>query len=132
MVSSAILLVSGVTASLCKKFQPLSRPLSSGLRRILRKATLHVLAWLAPERPFDNGADGAQRRFLREMRFHLVFRPALAIVFTLRLFLDLFNSTLTEGFWILVPMLWGTLKLAVARTSPSRDMTIEENRWSFG
>ncbi|KAH6976345.1 hypothetical protein BKA56DRAFT_688037 [Ilyonectria sp. MPI-CAGE-AT-0026] len=52
----------------------------------------------------------------------------IAILVTIRVYSDLLTSTLSDVYWLLVSVIWGTLKLSMTKSS----VHINEDSWTFG
>ncbi|KAH8670197.1 hypothetical protein BGZ60DRAFT_30477 [Tricladium varicosporioides] len=61
----------------------------------------------------------------------LIYNPCLAIFMIFRVWLDLYLSMLSEIYWLLVSIAWGTAHLFITRAS-NPDMTAVESDWTFG
>ncbi|XP_044724073.1 uncharacterized protein HRG_01969 [Hirsutella rhossiliensis] len=132
VVFAAILLIFGLFTRVVKAFSPLSRLFSEMIRPRASRAASRLLMRIAPPEMLGPEPEGASHGFLRDMVAYLVFLPALGSFYTLRMWLDLFGSMLSEIYWLLVTMLWGVLKLSRARESPPMQIQVQENRWTYG
>ncbi|KAL2283721.1 hypothetical protein FJTKL_09763 [Diaporthe vaccinii] len=62
----------------------------------------------------------------------LIVQPCLAFFMSARIMADTYSSFFTELIWLLVAILWGTLKTRVATAQLPQDMFEQENDWTFG
>lgn len=147
MILSVILLVFGFITRSIRLFRPLStafrlrirQPLSGWSRRSLRRL----------------GPSGTPRSRFGVIISNIITKQALALFLMARLSCDLFSSMLFEVwyyccwrksrfkywykppqiYWLIIILLWGTLKLVVARNViilQGDDIAAAENQWTFG
>ncbi|EQK98155.1 hypothetical protein OCS_06135 [Ophiocordyceps sinensis CO18] len=96
VVFAAILLIFGLFTRLIKAFSPLSRVFGERVRPRASRVACRLLMRIAPPGVLGPEPEGASPGFLRDMAAYLVFLPALASFYTLRMWLDLFGSMLSE------------------------------------
>ncbi|ORY63335.1 uncharacterized protein BCR38DRAFT_524914 [Pseudomassariella vexata] len=139
MIISMVLLVLGTLTTTAKLFRHPSKCLNSHLRLRISKLLQKCLAGFAHIYPlFDETWDPRARP--RGLSKHdlwdvLIIRPLLSLFIFLRLVVDLLNSMLAMVAWLVIAMLWGTIKLVKARNVlfyEVPDIFHEENEWTFG
>ncbi|KAH6842174.1 hypothetical protein B0I37DRAFT_356289 [Chaetomium sp. MPI-CAGE-AT-0009] len=132
--SIALLVFTFVTRTV-KLFEPLSALASRLLTRPISRLLHLSLLWLE-SRSQGSGPDLARlacRPSLRQkLLSRLVTRPVLALLLMLRLQVDLFSSMLSELFWLICILAWGTVKLLSSRNTLDARVLEEESQWTYG
>ncbi|ROW03022.1 hypothetical protein VMCG_05817 [Cytospora schulzeri] len=125
MVVSVVLLALGFISRSVKLFKSMSMTVDRGFRQPVSNLAQRFLTKLAG----DPSQPTAQRRRT------LVVNPFLAAFLALRLNFDLFSSMLAELYGLLILLLWGTMRLDIARSDVPQEIRgdlTESNQWSFG
>ncbi|KAF4899243.1 hypothetical protein CGCF415_v010528 [Colletotrichum fructicola] len=135
MVYSMVLLVLGFGTRSMKLLHPLSRTFKLNVRQPTSRRVRRLLT------DFANTPASSERGKL--LKIELIFKPALAGFFMVRLTSDFFSSSLFEVYWLCVILVWGTIKVLGTRnellglivTAVDEDqltLAEAENQWTFG
>lgn len=96
MVTSIFLLLLGLLIRAMKMLSPLSGFLMRRLRRKSSESSRRFLFWLRPRRFISVQASNKRPTFLEDVYAYFFFLPVLAVFYSIRLWLDLLSSMLTE------------------------------------
>ncbi|KAH6637168.1 hypothetical protein F5144DRAFT_208057 [Chaetomium tenue] len=133
-VFSITLLIFTFVTRTIKLFNPLSALASRFLTRPVSRLLHRTLLWLSRSQRRDPDlSQAAWPTLLRQkLLFRLVTRPVLALLLMLRLQVDLFSSMLSELFWLMCILAWGTVKLLSSRNTLDTQILEEETQWTYG
>ncbi|RTE80544.1 hypothetical protein BHE90_004945 [Fusarium euwallaceae] len=127
MIISLVLLVLNFSSKFLSMFVRISKGVNWHLRMRVRRLVTRILCKLSQSRqPFP------QRLNKRQWRL-IIVNPCLAMFLVMRTYIDVFLSTLSEIYWLLISSLWATFSLASLKSSASRVRRSETNStWTFG
>ncbi|KAM0433383.1 hypothetical protein ACHAPT_004260 [Fusarium lateritium] len=124
---SMVLLIANFFARALRVFPSVSKFLVGGLRPRVRHLAAQALCKLSrSRRPFS--------RILNKRQWNLiVVKPCLATFLVVPLYVDIFASTQSEIYWLLISSLWATLNLAGLKSAASAVRLNEmKTTWTFG
>ncbi|KAI0602484.1 hypothetical protein F4775DRAFT_537449 [Biscogniauxia sp. FL1348] len=140
MVASILLIMFGFIWRSFKLVGFLSRTINSNVRRPVSLA-LHKLISrlyrLSKSQEQQTMLPGRSKVCWRRETIHIILvQPLLASLITLRIIVDTFNSTLFEISWLIVSLVWGTLRITAYRHAGqallNNNSLDEEGQWTFG